>query len=218
MSALATVSDRVKGSMQTSLNLVRTRLLGVNNEKLDFVMDSFYKLSPSQRSGVLAGGVALIALFVLLAVLLYFSQVSRLKSDLSNSFAALHELEALKQTYESETANFDRLLAVVGRKTREVRMKPFFEKIGNEQGVTIEGLDEKRAELPADSPLAGKLAEVRVEMRLPNISVPRLLNFVVEVEKSGNYIRVQDIQIRGKYGTKLFFDAQIKARGYDVVQ
>ena len=53
-------------------------------------------------------------------------------------------------------------------------------------------------------------------MRLPNISIPRLLGFLVEVEKSNKYLRVQDLQIRGRYGTKLYFDSQVKVRGYDV--
>lgn len=214
MSAIATVSDRVKGSVQVSLNVIRTRLFGTNNEKLDFFMDSFYKLTPPQRTGALAGGVAFIGFLVLLAVIFYFAQVNRLKTDLSNSFAALHELQTLKQAYEGESANIE----AVAKKIKSVKMKPFFEKIGNDQGVTIEALTETRAELPADNPLAGKMSEVRVEMRLPNISIPRLLNFVIEVEKAGNYVRVQDLLVRGKYGTKLFFDAQIKARGYDAAQ
>jgi hypothetical protein len=218
MNAIATVTDRFKGTVHVGLNVIRTRLFGANNEKLDFFMDSFYKLTPPQRTAALAGFVAAIAFCVLLAVLLYFAQANRLKADLNSSFAALHELDSLKLNYQNETANFDKLLKTVANKTQQVKMKPFFEKIANEQGVTIEGLNEKREELPGDNPMAGKVALIKVEMRLPNISVPRLLNFVVEVEKAGNYVRVQDLTVRAKYGTKLFFDAQILARGYDVTQ
>jgi len=50
---------------------------------------------------------------------------------------------------------------------------------------------------------------------MPNISIPRLLSFLVEVEKSNKYLRVQDLQIRARYGTKLYFDSQAKVRGYD---
>jgi hypothetical protein len=95
-------------------------------------------------------------------------------------------------------------------------LKPFFEKIANDLGVTIEGISDQKVPLAAENPLSDKLQEIRVEMRLPNISIPRLLNFVVEIEKSGKYLKVQDLQIRARYGTKLFFDGQIKVRGYDV--
>lgn len=216
MSFVALFTDKIRGRTQGTINVIRRRLFGANNEKLDFLMDSFYKLNPNQQTGVLAGIVAIIAVFVLGAFLLYFSQVNRLKDDLSNSFAALHELQALKAAYEIENKNFEKLVDVIQRKTKQTSLKPFFEKIGNDLGVTIEGLNDQKAPLPGDSPLADKMQEVRVDMRLPNISIPRLLSFIVEIEKSNKYLRVQDLQIRGRYGTKLYFDAQVKVRGYDV--
>jgi len=146
---------------------------------------------------------------------LYFSLVSHLKNDLSSSFAALHELQSKKAMYEQENRNFEKLVDMVERKTKQVSLKPFFEKIANEQGVIIEGLSDSKSPLPADNPLAERFQEVRVEMRMPNISIPRLLSFLVEVEKSNKYLRVQDLQIRARYGTKLYFDSQAKVRGYD---
>jgi hypothetical protein len=215
MSALATFSDRFKGQFSGQLNVIRRRLFGANNEKLDFFMDSFYKLSPNQRSGVLAGVVGVIGLFVLGAVGLYFTQVNRLKNELSGSFAALHELQSLRASYEQENKNYEKLVNTIDAKTKTVSLKPFFEKVANDLGVTLEGLNDSKGPLPSDNPLADKVQEVKVEMRMPNISIPRLMSFLVEVEKSNKYLRVQDLQIRGRYGTKLYFDAQAKVRGYD---
>lgn len=216
MSAIVAFTDRFKGQFQGGLNVIRTRLLGANNEKLDFVMDSFNKLAPQQRTYVLAGIVAGIAAFVLLAIVLYFTQVNALRNDLSSSFAALHELQGLRSAYETENRNFEKLVDTVGKKTRQSQLKPYFEKTGQDLGMTIEGLQESRSPLSADNPLQEKMEETRIEMRLPNTSIPRLMNFLVEVEKSGKYLRVQDLTIRGRYGTKLFFDSQAKIRGYAV--
>jgi hypothetical protein len=215
MSVVATFTDKFKGQFSGSLNQVRRRLFGANNEKLDFFMDSFYKLSPSQRSGVLAGIVGVISLFVLGAIVLYFSQVNRLKSELAGSFAALHELQSMKAGYEQENKNFEKLVDTIEKKTKQMSLKPFFEKIANDMGVTLEGLNDQKAPLPAENALSEKMSEVRVDMRMPNISIPRLMSFLVEVEKSNKYLRVQDLQIRGRYGTKLYFDGQAKVRGYD---
>ena len=215
MNVLSGFFDKIGGRLQGSVNVFRRRLFGANNEKLDFLMDSFYKLNPNQRTGVLAGVVAIIGFFVLGAFALYFSQINRLKDDLSNSFAALHELQALKAAYDIENKNFEKLVEVIQRRTKQTALKPFFEKTGNDLGVTIEGLNDQKAPLPVDNPLADKMQEVRVDMRLPNISVPRLLGFLVEIEKSNRYLRVQDLVIRGRYGTKLYFDSTVKVRGYD---
>lgn len=216
MSVVAQLTDRFKGSASGVLNVVRVRLFGANNEKLDFFMDSFYKLSPPQRSGVLAAFVALVGLFVLSAIGLYFTQVNALKNDLSQSFAALHELQSLKGQFDQESKNYDKLIDTIDKKTKGQALKPFFEKIAQDLGVTIEGLSDQKVPLPGDNPLSEKVQEVKVDMRFPNISVPRLLSYLVEVEKANKYLRVQDLQIRGRYGTKLFFDAQAKIRGYGV--
>jgi hypothetical protein len=40
------------------------------------------------------------------------------------------------------------------------------------------------------------------------------MNFIIEVEKGSGSIRVQDMQIRARYGTKLFFDVQLKGHGF----
>ena len=215
MSVVATFADRLKDQIQVNLKVAQKRLFGVNNEKLDFLMDRFYKLSSNQRTAALAGSIGVVFLLVVMVFGLYFSLVSHLKNDLSSSFAALHELQSKKAMYEQENRNFEKLVDMVERKTKQVSLKPFFEKIANEQGVIIEGLSDSKSPLPADNPLAERFQEVRVEMRMPNISIPRLLSFLVEVEKSNKYLRVQDLQIRARYGTKLYFDSQAKVRGYD---
>jgi len=216
MSALGNAIDQIKGQLNSLVLGVKRQLFGANNERLDFFMDSFYKLSPQQRMAVVTGVGAVVGLFVFLALMLYFAQVAKLRDDLNEGFAAMHEIRRLRLAYEVENKNYEKLIDTVQRKTKQVSLKPFFEKIANDLSVTIEGINDQKVPLAADNPLSEKLQEVRVEMRLPNISIPKLLSFIVEIEKSGKYLRVQDLQIRARYGTKLFFDGQIKVRGYDV--
>ena len=216
MSVVAGISEAFKGRSQGAINSLRKSLFGANNEKLDFVMDSFYKLSSSQRTGVLCGIVAAICLFVLAAFGLYFSQVHRLSDDFSNSIAGLHELKALRGQYEQESKNYDKLVETIDKKTKGQALKPFFEQIAQTLGVTLEGLSDTKVALAADNPLVEKVKEARAEVRLPNISIPRLLNFLVEVEKSNRFLRVQDLKVQARYGTKLLFDGQVKVRGYVV--
>lgn len=216
MSPILNAYEQLKGNVNNAVITVKRQIFGANNERLDFFMDSFYKLSSQQRLGVLAGVVGIIGLFVFSALMLYFAQVARLRNDLNDGFAALHDLKQLRTAYEVENKNYEKLVDTVQRKAKQISLKPFFEKIANDLGVTIEGISDQKVPLAADNPLSDKLQEIRVEMRLPNISIPRLLNFVVEIEKSGKYLKVQDLQIRARYGTKLFFDGQIKVRGYDV--
>ena len=79
-------------------------------------------------------------------------------------------------------------------------------------------MTEKKIPLASDNPLSDKVQEVHVDLRLGNISVPRLLNFLVDIEKSNKYLRVIDLKIGARYGTRLFFDANVKIRGYSVLR
>jgi hypothetical protein len=216
MSAITELSDKLKGQVFDFVGALKKRFFGANNERLDFIMDSFYKLPPSKRNGVFAGIVFFIAAIVLGAVMIYFSQVNALKDELKNSFNALHELKELSAEYNMEERKFEKLLADLQRRTAQFKMKPFFEKISKDLNIQIERLEEKKIPIPADNPMADKVSEINVDMHLPNISIPRLLNFLVEVERSKHFLRVKDLQVRGRFGTKLFFDAYIKIRGYEV--
>jgi hypothetical protein len=199
------------------LNLLKVRVFGQNNERLDFVLDSFYKLSPSQRNGVVAVGVGVLSLFVIAAVSLYFAQVSAVEGELSESFSALRELKRYKIEYQMEDKRFGKLVDTIKRKTKDLNYKPFFEKLSREKGVQIKDITEKATDMDANNPLSDKIKESRVEMRLPNISIPRLLDFLIEIEKSGHYLRIEDIKISGTYGNKFFFDTSLVIRGYTVI-
>lgn len=217
MSALEDFQEKIRNQVATASAEIRKRIFGANNENLDLLVDSFYKLEPPQRNAVIAGGIAGLGLVVFGLIALYFAQISSLNRELNKRFDALYEIRELKADFQLEDKRFQSLVEAISGGSGSLRIKPYFEKIANEQGVQIEGLNESKVALPIDNALGEKFQEVRVDMRLNNISIPRLLNFVVEVEKGAGFIRIQDIQIRARYGTKLFFDAQIKARGLAAV-
>jgi hypothetical protein len=212
MSALEEFQEKIKNQWNTLTTELRKRVFGANNENLDLLVDSFYKLEPQQRNGVIVGGVVGLVVIVVGFLGLYFAQVNSLNRELNKRFDALYEIRDLRADYQREDRRFQALVDAISGGSASMRVKPFFEKIANEQGVQLEGLTEMKTPLPADNALGERFQEVKVEMRLNNISIPKLLNFIVEVEKGGGFVRIQDLQIRARYGTKLFFDAQIKAR------
>jgi chaperonin cofactor prefoldin len=217
MNELKQYLEQLKERVNLLLEQLRARVFGANNERLDFLMDSFYKLEPKERIGVLAGIAGAIGFVIIVAFAIYFSQVNRLKAELNDSFAALHELQELKADYSIEDARFQRVVEQVQKKTGDLQVKPFFEKVARDTLVQLEGLNVQRNPLDADNPLGSKMQEVKVkDLRINNTSIPKVLNFLIEIEKANNYIRVQDLEIRGRFGTRLYFDTKLTARGYAV--
>jgi hypothetical protein len=80
----------------------------------------------------------------------------------------------------------------------------------------MKDLMEKEVEFDSTNPLSESLKEVRIDLRVPQISISRLLNFITDVEKSERYIRLQDLKITGQYGNKLYFDTSLVFRGYAI--
>ena len=112
-------------------------IFGENNARLDFIMDSFYKLSPAQRNGVFAIGVAGIGFLILSAFASYFTEVRALESELSQSVSSLQELRKFKALDQNESKRFSKLTDTILSKTKGRSFKPFFEKLTKEKGVTM---------------------------------------------------------------------------------
>lgn len=214
MKALEEFSTQIRERVSSLFLPMKRKLFGTNNETIDFLMDSFYKLSSEQRAAtVFGGGVA--AVFLTLGIFwFYFSRIAALEGELNRSFNMLHELRSLKAQYAAEQGRYDRLIGNIARKTNTLRTKPFFEEKAQALGIEMQGLNDKPEPLPIENPLSQKMSYVKVEVRLPKISIPRLLSLLSDVEKSGNYLSVEDLTIRNRLGTKLYFDADVEFRGY----
>ncbi len=214
MSALQNVRDSIQSLVARVVDRIRRSLFGANNERIDFLMDSFYKLSPEHQTGVLAGVVGMLLVFVLGAFTIYYTRINALEDELNASFDALTEVRSLSSTYEQELKRYQELKSAVSRSASEFKPKPFFESKANQVGVQIADLRSQDTEIPAESPLAADFRYTQVEFKLPKVSLPRLLKFMEEVEKSNGSLNVHSLQIRTRYGDRLFFETSAKVIAY----
>ncbi|MCX6128388.1 MAG: hypothetical protein NTX25_04900 [Proteobacteria bacterium] len=74
------------------IDQIRRSLLGANNERIDFLMDSFYKLSPQHQTSVMAGAAAFLLVFVLGSFTIYFSRINALEDELNQQKARLPQI------------------------------------------------------------------------------------------------------------------------------
>lgn len=214
MKAFESLVSQVQETFRPGMEVVKRRLLGANNERLDFVMDSFYKLTPQQQTGVLAGFAGLLFLLVLVIFGIYFSRVGALEEELNSGFEALREIRSLSEDYKHERSKLEWLSSAVESKTSQFRPKPFFEKSANQVGVTLESLRAEEVNISSDSPLAQNFKEVQVDFRIPKVSIPRMLQFMSELEKANKTLTVRNLRIRSRYGDRLYFDTEAQVVGY----
>lgn len=214
MSVLDQSIDTVRNIFRPASELLRKRLLGANNERLDFIMDSFYKLSPKQQSTLIVVFFSAIVALVIMIFSAYFIRISALESDLNSGYEALRSFRNQADEYKIAAAKLEWVKQNVESKTADLRPKPFFEQTAKKIGVTLEGLNSEDADLSKDNPLAPYFKEIQVKFRMPKVSIPRLLKFISEIEKSGKTLSLKDLKIRALFGDRLYFDVEAVASGY----
>ena len=212
------IISKIKDVFSPYFKSISQKVFGKNNENLDFILDSFYKLPPQQRDLFLGGFFAVIICCMLGLVGVYFSRVNSLQNEMNQSFSALSDLRRVIAKDSVNDKKYDYLVKSITKKTRNLNYKPFFEKLSKKNNVTIKNLNVEKAEsLPGD-PLAKEVQEYNIEMKIPKISLPKILKFLIDIEKSRKYLRVKDLKILGMYGTKLYFDVVLVVRAYSVAR
>ncbi|MES2746109.1 MAG: hypothetical protein V4655_11820 [Bdellovibrionota bacterium] len=214
MSAIQDVRDQVQSIFSRVVFQIRRSLFGMNNERIDFLMDSFYKLSPQQQTGLLGGVAGALLVFVLGAFTIYFSRINALEDELNQSFDSLQEIRLLNANYDQELKRFQELKGIVARNSADFKPKPYFESKSNQVGVQIQDLRSQDSEISGDSALATDFRYSTVEFRLPKVSLPRLLKFIEEVEKGNPNLNFHSLQVRTRYGDRLFFETNAKVVAY----
>ena len=217
MSVITDFTSQISSSAGSLFQQFKQRVLGENNERLDFIMDSFYKLSPQQQTGAILGSFSVVGLVVLGAILFYFSRINNLESQLNQGFDSLHRLRVLSAQYKRVDESMRYLKKSVNRKTSKLRPKAFFEKIAGQVGVTLQSLRSEEKEITDGSPLAANFKYLKISFRMPKVSLPRMLKFFSEIERSDKTLIVSNLTIRGLYGSKkLYFDVEADVTGFKV--
>ena len=197
-------------------NFLRDLVFGKNNERLDFALDSFYKLPSQRRAAVLATLASAFGFLVISIFFLYFSRVNALDSSFNASAVALREFYVHQAENEEAKADLKLLEGRIKSRLQGFSIKPFFEKISSETGVEIRSTKVKGAETVVLEELSSFLSEQDVEIVIASISLPKLLKFISTIEKSQNYIRVKDLRIRDLSGKKLYFEVQVFFRAFQL--
>ncbi len=215
MSALAGISEQIKDRFQDISEKARQRVFGANNENLDFFIDSFNKFDTRRKVIAVCCVVAAVLVIFLGVFTVYFAGIRTLKVELSNSLASLRELQNNVSDFEAETSRFRTVTSTLSGATSQFSAKPFFDELSKKINVKIDSIDEKPEDFLASDPLAKKgFRKVNVEMYFKKISIPRLLEFIKEAEKSNRFLKVTDLKIREIYGGRLYFSVNLTIRGY----
>lgn len=213
-------SGTVQGDIPRWLLPVREFIFGKQNERIEYFMDSYFKLPPEGRTAVVSGAFILGGLILFGFIAAYLTALSSLQTKLDNSFLALNKLRTKQVEYAVTKRKFDELDKRLANVSSSVQILSFLEEKAKANDLQISGnskADKASGEKDfiRSTPLEEKYKSTRSEFRVSNVSLKKIIDLVVSIESDDKMLRVTDLRIKGLYQNKLFFDATFGVDGIE---
>jgi hypothetical protein len=194
---------------------LKNLILGRQNERIEFLMDSYFKLSPEGRTSVIVGSIIGAIFFVFLVITAYIMALGSLQSRLDEAFSATNKLRELQQSYSIVDSNFRSLEEQISAANEGLVFISVLEQKSKDLGLTASGFPPQLplTDLPATNPLSKRYQSSKVEFRLSNAPLKKIIDLVVAIESTPHLLRVSSLRIRALYQNKLYFDANLEVEG-----
>lgn len=218
--AMNDVQDNSQGDVPRWLLPVRELIFGKQNERIEYFMDSYFKLPSEGRTAVIAGAFIFAGLVVFAFIGIYLSALSNLQSKLDGSFQAMNKLRAKQVEYAVTKKKFDELDRRIANVTGSLQILSLLEDKAKSLDLQISGNTKtdkgsNEKDFIRGTPLAEKYKSTRSEFRVSNVSLKKIIDLVVAIESDDKMLRVSDLRIKGLYQNKLFFDATFAVDGIE---
>ena len=194
---------------------IRSLIFGKQNERLEYVMDSYFKLPPEGRSTAILGGVVLGVMTLIAIIATYIAALGSLQSRLDEAFEATNQLREAHTGHLLTKQKFSDLEQKLQASTEGLVLISVLEQKAKELGLTTSGFPPQlpTTDLAAGNPLAEKYQNAKVEFRVNNASLKKIMDYVIAIESTQHMLKVGSLKIRGLYQNKLFFDATLEVEG-----
>ncbi len=191
---------------------MRSLIFGRQNERIEFVRDSYFKLPPEGRTAVLVGGTVLGVFTLFGFIAIYIAALGSLQGKLDQAFEATNILREAHQTHLITKQKFSDLENKLQSANQGLVVISVLESKAKELGLATSGFPPQLpvTDLPVNNPLADKYQNAKVEFRISNASLKKIIDFVIAIEGTNHMLHVVSLKIKGLYQNKLFFDATLE--------
>jgi len=194
---------------------LRTAIFGRQNERLEFIMDSYFKLPPEGRTGALVAGFAVGVLTLAGIVALYIAALGSLQGKLDEAFEATNKLRESHTAHAMNKQKFTELEQKLEAANQGLILISVLETKAKELGLATSGFPPQlpTTDLTVGNPLAEKYQNAKVEFRVSNVSLKKIADYVIAIESTQHMLRVSSLKVKSTYQNKLYFDATFEVEG-----
>jgi hypothetical protein len=195
---------------------VKEAIFGENNSRIDMILDFFFNLRQEKRAKIVFYSIFGISLSMIVVMILYFWGLHRLQSQLDNAASDLKTLNIIQPNYMAVNNEFNQLLDQLRINNQYSTIVSKLDQKSKDLDVDTSTIPEKPAliELPGSNPMAGQFQKIKIDYKLNNVSLKKIIDYVTEIQKMPNHFKVSNLEIQQKFGTKLYFDVNITVEAF----
>lgn len=172
----------------------------------------YKKLSRRERIFTMTGGVGLILLLVyFIGVDPMLERIKMTDRLIVKKEKDIEKMVKLKREYDGLKERFERIGTRLNRQKGDFSLLSFIE--GTAQSIDIRNKISSMRPQPVNTQ-QDFFNEDSVELRIKNISLPKIVEFLKTMGDSPNYLRVKLIQFKTRYSDPSFLDVTLIISSY----
>jgi len=168
--------------------------------KFDQARDYVMRLSERDRKIVIGSGIALIVFVMLFTYYLIDLSLDNKESKIENSIKNFDKIIELREEYRSSVLILKKIEETIKNSPGNFTLGSHLEKIADRKGVKIDSLGKPR-DIPNEF-----YKETQVEVKINQVSLKTLVQFLHDVESSQNFLKITSIRIRPNYTKPEYLD------------
>jgi hypothetical protein len=192
---------------------LRNFVFGQQNERLEYLMDSFLKFNPEQRAAAVIGGVLGFLLLLVGLISLYLGASSALQNDLDFAFSSTNRLKEVQVGHLVAKRRFAELETAL-QINQSLSLITLVEAKAKEMGVLVGDFPSQQEISAPSAPLSAsalknhRIAKIRFSVN--KVGLKKVVEFLVALESLPNRLRVSSLSIKRSFSDKLYLDASVE--------
>ena len=165
---------------------------------------AFDNLSSREQLMVVGMCFALFAMLVGFGGYFVSRDLTRQQRRIDAKIEKLQEIGELRSDYKRRLAEQERIAQEV-RRNNSVRILSYLEKMATAANLTLRGASERQGEPTGSDVVKEEAAEVRID----NVSIDRLYDFLRRVEEGNRLVKVRRLKIKKRFDNPKMLDAVV---------
>ncbi len=167
-------------------------------------------LSQREQRVLIAAGVFIVLMVLYLSVDSVLQKYDKLADKIARKGEEIEKISRLRDQYMQAHRQLADIKAKLNQMERGFSMLSFIEDLAKKQGIR----EHIGSVKPKKVPLNESYEENIVELKMENISLPELVDFIYKIENSGHLLKVKRLRVKTRYDNHDLLNVTLQVTTY----